>query len=89
MEGAYNGNNTIDEIFFGLELGMMIAFFSHFYLKPRLDKHLTQMMDGLFIAKHRIVVLGSSLALLTLYTVVTICYLAAVGEFKPDANWLY
>lgn len=89
MQGSYNGNNTIDEIFFGLELGLAIALFSHFYIRKRLDKHLTELMDGLFINRHRLVILGSALGMLISFTVITICYLAAVREFVPDSTWLY
>ena len=83
LQGSYNGNNTIDEILFGIELGVVIAFFSHYFIRPLMDKHLSKLMDGMFVNRHRHVVLGSTVGIITLFLIVTIAYMASVGSFKP------
>lgn len=47
------------------------------------------MMDGMFIAQSRLLVLGSLFFSLFLFSIITICYLAAAGSFVPDSYWLY
>eukprot|EP00347_Sterkiella_histriomuscorum_P008639 403344328 len=88
LQGSYNGNNTIDEIIFGMELGVLIGCFSHVYIRQMLDKHLKDLMDGMFNQRHRLVVMGASLIMLVLFTVITICYLAAASDFVPETLWL-
>ncbi|CDW89873.1 pap2 superfamily phosphatase [Stylonychia lemnae] len=89
IQGSYNGNNTIDEILFGIELGLMIGCFSHFYVLPRLDKHLTNLMDGIFINRYRQVCVGSLVMVMMTFIVTTIAYMASVSSFQPEYQWLY
>jgi hypothetical protein len=84
LQGAFNGNNTIDEIIFGVEIGVLIALFSHFIVRTWLDRHLTSVMEGMYINRHRILVYGSSICFLSIFILITALYLAAMNEFKPS-----
>lgn len=81
LQGSYNGNNTIDEILFGIECGILIAYFCHYFIRVRLDSHLTKMMDGLYINHYRKPVLGFLVTFLGLFLFITIVYMTAVADF--------
>lgn len=53
LQGIYNGSNTIDQVLFGIELGLFVAWVSHYYLRTMLEKHVTKLMDGLYVNRYR------------------------------------
>lgn len=88
LNGLFTGNNTIDEILFGMETGILIACFSHLVVRKRLSQHLNRLMDGLYVGRYRHTVLGFMVAFLSGFIVITIVYMTAVTEFQPPRRWL-
>ena len=89
LQGIYNGTNSIDQVLFGVELGLFIATFSHFFVREALEKHVTNVMDGLYVNRYRQAVLGVLVAFLCAFVVVTLYYALAVSRFKAPGSWLY
>ena len=53
LQGIYNGTNTIDQVLFGVEIGLFIACVSHFFVRKPLDKHVTKILDGLYVNRYK------------------------------------
>lgn len=81
LQGAFNGDNTIDEIIFGLELGVLIALFCHFFVKVWLDKHITDLMEGLYVDRYSQLGYFFGVCFLTVFILLTGMYLIAMGEY--------
>ena len=88
LQGSYNGNNTIDEVLFGIEVGSLIAGFSHFWLRERLDSHVTKLMDGLYVNRYKRLLLTFTVSFLGAFLFITIVYVTALADFHPDKKWL-
>lgn len=46
--GLVNSVSTVDQILFGLNIGILLAFFSNAILKKPMDRHITRVMNGEF-----------------------------------------
>jgi H+/Cl- antiporter ClcA len=88
LQGAFNGNNTTDEILFGVELGILVALFSHYVIRKKIDNHVTRLMDGIFVNRYKRVVIFFITAFLAAFLVTTILYMTNVADFKPSRLWL-
>jgi len=53
LQGVYNGANSIDSILFGMELGIFVACLCHFYFRTILDRHVTNLMEGMYLNRYR------------------------------------
>jgi len=71
-----------------MEAGVLIACFSHFMVKKRLEKHIDKLMDGLYVGRYRHAVLGFLVAFLGSFLLIIIVYMTAVAEFSPPRKWL-
>ena len=89
LEGLYNGTHTLDEILFGAELGLFLAMFGQFYVKPKLDRHLTDLMDGMYVNRYRQIVLSFLIPFLALFMAISIAYLSVLATFRPPVQWMY
>ena len=89
LQGIYNGTNTIDAVLFGVEIGIFIALVSHFYVRKSLDKHVTKVLDGLYVNRYRQAILGFTIAFLVLFMIITIEYVSVLAQFRPPTTWLY
>jgi H+/Cl- antiporter ClcA len=76
-------------VLFGVELGIFIAVYSHFYVRKPLDKHVTKLMDGLYVNRYKQAVLGFLVSFLVLFLIITLKYAFVVASFKPSYKQLY
>lgn len=52
IQGLFNGDNFLDSIIFGFLIGVEIAIFSHFLMRPLLDAHIEKLMDGMYVTRY-------------------------------------
>jgi hypothetical protein len=76
-------------VLFGVELGLFIAALCHFFIRRQLEKHVTKVMEGIFVNRYKHTVLGFTVIFLVLLIIILIEYVVAVGSFKPKDSWLY
>lgn len=48
ITGIINGVSSIDQILFGLNIGILLAFFCNGVIQRPLDRHVTHLMNGEF-----------------------------------------
>jgi hypothetical protein len=89
LQGIYNGNNSIDQVLFGVELGLFIAVYCHFFMKQTLMAHVTNIMDGLYVHSYKQAAVSASIVFLVLFSIVTFQYIHAIKTFKPSNAWVY
>ena len=88
LQGVYNGANSIDSVLFGLELGIFVAWLCHFYFRKALDRHVTNLMEGMYLNRYRQVTFGGIVIFLVLFVIETISYVSVLGDFSPPRKWL-
>lgn len=89
LQGIYNGTNSIDAVLFGVELGLFIAIYSHFFIRERIDKHITKVMDGLRGESYRQAKLTFASGFVLLFLAVTFEYVICMVSFEPKPAWIY
>ncbi len=89
MQGIYNGTNSIDGVLFGAELGLFSAMYSHFFLRKRIDKQVTKLMDGLVSTSYKKAKLGFTFGFSLLFLVITFQYVLCMINFEPHPAWIY
>lgn len=89
LQGIYNGTNTIDQVLFGVELGLFIAFFCHYLVKDTLRRHITNVLDGMYVNRYKQLVMGFLVAFLSLFFTVMMLYALSLSKFKAPNSWLY
>ena len=89
LQGIYNGLNTIDQIFFGLELGVFVAVVSHNFVRERLEKHVTKLMEGLYVNRYRQIVSGFFTLFLLHFSLIIIEYISVLTNFRTPMIWIH
>ena len=89
LQGIYNGTNSIDAVLFGVELGLFIAIYSHYFIRERLDKHITKLMDGLRGESYKQAKLTFASGFALLFLAVTFEYVICMVGFEPKPAWIY
>jgi hypothetical protein len=88
LQGVYNGANSIDSVLFGLELGIFVAWLSHYFFRKKLDTHVTNLMEGMYLNRYRQVTFGALVIFLVFFVIETISYVSVLGDFSPPSKWL-
>ena len=69
-----------------------MAYVSHFYIRERLNKHTTKILEGIYHERYREILLGFTIIFSGLFILISIQYLSALITFKPsnkqNKNWL-
>lgn len=72
-----------------MELGLFVAFLCHYYFRSALDKHVTSLMEGIYLNRYRQVAFGGVVIFLIFFVFETIMYVSVLGDFEPPTKWLY
>ena len=89
IQGLYNGSNSIDEVLFGVEIGVFIGLSSHFFVRERLNDHLTHLMDGMYVNRYKQVVMGYSVIFISIFLLITLEYVIVLSSFKTPSPWMH
>jgi len=89
LQGIYNGTNSIDGVLFGVELGLFNAIYSHFFLRKRIEKQVTKLMEGLVSTSYKQTKLAFTFGFSLLFLVVTFQYVMCMINFESHPAWIH